>query len=219
MAVSLPPTLGLTPAPDEIQHPHIKFSEWKFKLFRVRSFEKAPEAAQVEKKVSSEGKPSLEQSPAVPDQADGQKPALSQPALKTHPKFLKKSHDDGKTRDKAIHQANLRHLCRICGNSFKTDGHNRRYPVHGPVDGKTQVLLRKKEKRATSWPDLIAKVFRIDVKADVDSIHPTEFCHKCWSIMYRKFSSAPREVYFPRNATMEWHPHTPSCDKIGRAHV
>ncbi|OWK17887.1 hypothetical protein Celaphus_00009326, partial [Cervus elaphus hippelaphus] len=35
MAVSLPPTLGLSSAPDEIQHPHIKFSEWKFKLFRL----------------------------------------------------------------------------------------------------------------------------------------------------------------------------------------
>ncbi|VCX42030.1 unnamed protein product, partial [Gulo gulo] len=49
MAVSLPPTLGLASAPDEIQHPYIKFSEWKFKLFRVRSFEKAPEEAQIEK--------------------------------------------------------------------------------------------------------------------------------------------------------------------------
>ena len=212
MAVSLPTTLGLSSAPDEIQHPHIKFSEWKFKLFRVRSFEKTPENAQAEKQDSSEGTPSLEQSPAALDKAGGPKPALTQPALKPHPKFLKKCHDDGKARDKAIHQANLRHLCRICGNSLKADRHHRRYPVHGPVDGKTQVLLRKKEKRATSWPDLIAKVFRIDVKADVDSIHPTEFCHNCWSFMHRKFSSAPCEVYSPRNAVMEWHPHTQSCD-------
>ncbi|XP_055137860.1 V(D)J recombination-activating protein 1 isoform X2 [Symphalangus syndactylus] len=212
MAASFPPTLGLSSAPDEIQHPHIKFSEWKFKLFRVRSFEKTAEEAEKEKKDSFEGKPSLEQSPAVLDKADGQKPVPTQPLLKAHPKFSKKFHDNGKARGKAIHQANLRHLCRICGNSFKTDEHNRRYPVHGPVDGKTLGLLRKKEKRATSWPDLIAKVFRIDVKADVDSIHPTEFCHNCWSIMYRKFSSAPCEVYFPRNVTMEWHPHTPSCD-------
>ncbi|XP_070282582.1 V(D)J recombination-activating protein 1 [Myotis yumanensis] len=212
MAVSLPPTLGLSSAPDEIQHPHIKFSEWKFKLFRVRSLEKAPEEAHTEKKESSEGKLPLEQSPAALDKAGGEKPALTQPALKPHPKFLRKFRDDGKARDKAIHQANLRHLCRICGNSFKSGEPSRRYPVHGPVDGKTQVLLRKKEKRATSWPDLIAKVFRIDVKADVDSIHPTEFCHNCWSVMYRKFSSAPCEAYFPRNATMEWHPHTPSCD-------
>uniref|UniRef100_A0A8D2BED6 V(D)J recombination-activating protein 1 n=3 Tax=Sus scrofa TaxID=9823 RepID=A0A8D2BED6_PIG len=212
MAVSLPPTLGLSSAPDEIQHPHIKFSEWKFKLFRVRSFEKAPEKAQTEKQDSSEGKPSLEQSPAVLDKPGGQKSALPQPAFKPHPKFLKESHEDGKARDKAIHQANLRRLCRICGNSFNTTGHKRRYPVHGPVDGKTQVLLRKKEKRATSWPDLIAKVFRIDVKADVDSIHPTEFCHNCWSFMHRKFSSTPCELYSPRNATMEWHPHTLNCD-------
>ncbi|XP_047630221.1 V(D)J recombination-activating protein 1 [Phacochoerus africanus] len=212
MAVSLPPTLGLSSAPDEIQHPHIKFSEWKFKLFRVRSFEKAPEKAQMEKQDSSEGKPSLEQSPAVLDKPGGQKPGLPQPAFKPHPKFLKEYHEDGTARDKAIHQANLRRLCRICGNSFNTTGHKRRYPVHGPVDGKTQVLLRKKEKRATSWPDLIAKVFRIDVKADVDSIHPTEFCHNCWSFMHRKFSSTPCEVYSPRNATMEWHPHTLNCD-------
>ncbi|KAF6105827.1 recombination activating 1 [Phyllostomus discolor] len=213
MAVSLPPTPGLGFAPDEIQHPHIKFSEWKFKLFRVRSLEKAPEGAPVEKKDSSEGKLSLEQSPAALDKPEAEKPALTQPALKPHPKFLKKSYDDeGKAREKAIHQANLRHLCRICGNSFKNVERSRRYPVHGPVDGKTQVLLRKKEKRATSWPDLIAKVFRIDVKADVDSIHPTEFCHNCWRVMHRKFRSAPSEVYFPRNAAMEWQPHTASCD-------
>ncbi|XP_003463881.1 V(D)J recombination-activating protein 1 [Cavia porcellus] len=211
MDVSLPPSLGLSSAPDEIQHPHIKFSEWKFKLFRVRSLEKAPGEAQKEKD-SCEGKTSLEQSPVVLDKLGGQKPVLTQPALKPHPKFSKKSLDDGKAREKAIHLANLRHFCRICGNSFKTDEYNRRYPVHGPVDAKTQVLLRKKEKRATSWPDLIARVFRIDVKADVDSIHPTEFCHNCWSIIHRKFSGAPREVYFPRNAIMEWYPHNPSCD-------
>ncbi|XP_028750869.1 V(D)J recombination-activating protein 1 [Peromyscus leucopus] len=221
MAVSLPPTLRLSPAPDEIQHPHIKFSEWKFKLFRVRSFEKAPEKAPEEaqkEKGSSEGNPYLEQSPVVPDKPGGQKSVLTQRALKLHPKFSKKFHADGKSRDKAIHQARLRHFCRICGNPFKSDGHNRRYPVHGPVDAKTQSLFRKKEKRVTSWPDLIARVFRIDVKADVDSIHPTEFCHNCWSIMYRKFSSAPCEVYFPRNVTTEWHPHTPSCDICLTAH-
>ncbi|XP_004483230.2 V(D)J recombination-activating protein 1 [Dasypus novemcinctus] len=218
MAVSLPPSLGLSSAPDEIQHPHIKFSEWKFKLFRVRSLEKTSEEAQMQKKDSSEGRSFLEQSPTALDKASGQKPALTQPALKVHPKFSKKSFDDEKARDKSIHQANLQHLCRICGNSFKTDRQNRRYPVHGPVDGETQGLLRKKEKRVTSWPDLIAKVFRINVKADVDSIHPTKFCHNCWSIMHRKFSGIPCEVYFPRNATMEWHPHTPSCDICHTVH-
>ncbi|XP_007521893.1 V(D)J recombination-activating protein 1 [Erinaceus europaeus] len=211
MAVSLPSTLGPSSVPEEIQHPHMKFSEWKFKLFRVRSFEKAPEAP-MEKKDSSEETPSLEQSSAVLDEAGSEKPVLSQSTLKPHPKFLKHSHDAVKARDKVIHQASLRQLCRICGNPFKAAGHHRRYPVHGPVDSKTQGLLRKKEKRVTSWPDLIAKVFRIDVKTDVDSIHPTEFCHNCWRIMQRKFSSAPCEVYFPRNANIEWHPHTSSCD-------
>lgn len=217
MAVSLPSTLSLSSAPDEVQHPHIKFSEWKFKLFRVRSFEKAPEEAQKEKE-SSEGKPYLEQSPVVPEKPGGQNSVLTQRALKLHPKFSKKFHVDGKSSDKAIHQARLRHLCRICGNRFKNDGHNRRYPVHGPVDAKTQSLFRKKEKRVTSWPDLIARIFRIDVKADVDSIHPTEFCHNCWSIMHRKFSSAHGQVYLPRNVTVEWHPHTPSCDICFAAH-
>ncbi|XP_004708360.1 V(D)J recombination-activating protein 1 [Echinops telfairi] len=207
MAVSL----GLSSAPEEIQHPQIKFSEWKFKLFRVRSFEKAPEEAQSEKG-SSEGQPSLEKSPTVPDKAEGQKPVLTAPAPKPHPKFVKNSGGHGKARDKAVHQANLQHLCRICGSAFKTVGHNRRYPVHGPVDGKTQDLLRKKEKRVPSWPDLIAKVFRMDVKADTDSIHPTEFCHNCWRLMYRKLSHGPCDETFARHATMEWHPHTPACD-------
>lgn len=217
MAVSLPSTLRLSSAPDEIQHPHIKFSEWKFKLFRVRSFEKAPEEAQKEKD-SSEGKPYLEQSPKVLDKPGSQNSVLTQRPLKLHPKFSKKFHADGKSSDKAIHQARLRHFCRICGNRFTSDGHNQRYPVHGPVDAKTQSLFRKKEKRVTSWPDLIARVFRIDVKSDVDSIHPTEFCHNCWSIMHRKFSSAHSQVYCPRNVTVEWHPHTPSCDICFTAH-
>ncbi|XP_055962542.1 V(D)J recombination-activating protein 1 [Sorex fumeus] len=217
MAVSLPPTLALSTPPDEIQHPYLKFSEWKFKLFRVRSLEKAPEEPPVEK-ASSEERLSPQKSLTVPDKAEGLKPAPTQPALKPHPKFLKKSHSDGKARDKAIHKANLRQLCRICGNSFKTIGHKRRYPVHGPVDGKTQGLLRKKEKRVTSWPDLIAKVFRIDVKADVDSVHPTEFCHHCWSLMHRKFRSGSWEVRLPRSATREWLPHTTSCDICFAAH-
>nr|XP_004651308.1 V(D)J recombination-activating protein 1 [Jaculus jaculus] len=218
MAISVPTTLGLSSAPDEIHHPHIKFSEWKFKLFRVKSFEKIPKEAQKEKE-SLEGSPCLEQSATVLDNPEqSKKSVLTQPALKLHPKFSKKFLDNGKARDKAIHQANLQHFCRICGNSFNTDEHNRRYPVHGPVDAKTQALFQKKERRATSWPNLIARVFRIDVKADVDSIHPTEFCQNCWSIMYRKFNHTPCEVYFLRNVTMEWHPHTPSCDICHAVH-
>lgn len=42
--------------PDELSHP--KFSEWKFKLFRVRSMEKAP--VQNETPVEKENQPELE---------------------------------------------------------------------------------------------------------------------------------------------------------------
>ncbi|XP_072477428.1 V(D)J recombination-activating protein 1 [Notamacropus eugenii] len=216
MEIPVAPSRGLSSAPDEIQHPYMKFSEWKFKLFKVRSSVKpSPGEDQRPNKNAMEGKASLEETPAIVGSTNipaPEKPAQVQPTFTGHTKSLEKPADVGKVREKAIHQASLRQLCRICGVSFRADEQNRRYAVHGPVDSKTQGLLRKKEKKATSWPDLIAKVFKIDVKGDIDSIHPTQFCHNCWSVMYGRFSSAPCEVYFPRNTAIEWHPHTPSCD-------
>ncbi|XP_067414211.1 V(D)J recombination-activating protein 1 [Emydura macquarii macquarii] len=216
------PSMGLHSMPEEIQHPYTKFSEWKFKLFKVRSFEKTPSGdSQETNKKKAEEVASLDKGTVVQMDAAvpmAEKPLLAQPALKDNKQALEKDADNVKMQENAAHQANLQQLCRICGVSFKTDRYKRSHPVHGPVDSETQGLLRKKEKRATSWPDLIAKVFKIDVRGDIDTIHPTRFCHNCWSIIHRKFSNAPCEVYFPRNSTMEWQSHSPSCTVCCTAH-
>ncbi|XP_024071245.3 V(D)J recombination-activating protein 1 [Terrapene carolina triunguis] len=215
MDVLTSPSMGLHTMPEEIQHPYTKFSEWKFKLFKVRSFEKAPsvdnQVANKEKaeKVASLDKGTMVQMDAAVSVAE--KPLLADTDLNHNKQALEKDADNLKMQENAAHQAHLQQLCRICGVSFKTDRYKRSHPVHGPVDSETQGLLRKKEKRATSWPDLIAKVFKIDVRGDIDTIHPTRFCHNCWSIIHRKFSNAPCEVYFPRNSTMDWKSHSPNC--------
>ncbi|NWU58512.1 RAG1 protein, partial [Dromas ardeola] len=206
--MSVAPQMDL---PEEIQHPYTKFSEWKFKLFKVRSFEKTPSdnsqqinKDQAEEFTSSNKEIVLRKHEAVPRR--------ERMDLMGNREALEKDVNDMKTQDNKAHRNNLKQLCRICGVSFKTDCYKRTHPVHGPVDDETLWLLRKKEKKATSWPDLISKVFKIDVRGDVDTIHPTRFCHNCWSIIHRKFSNTPCEVYFPRNSTMEWQPHSSNCD-------
>lgn len=202
--------------PEEIQHPYAKFSEWKFKLFKVRPFQKEPSDKsqcinkdQEQEVASTDKNITLHKDEEVPR---GEKLILTQKDFMGNTQALEKDVNDMKIQDNTAHQNNLKQLCRICGVSFKTDCYKRTHPVHGPVDDETLWLLRKKEKKATSWPDLIAKVFKIDVRGDVDTIHPTRFCHNCWSIIHRKFSNTPCEVYFPRNSTMEWQPHSANCE-------
>ncbi|XP_074855052.1 V(D)J recombination-activating protein 1 [Carettochelys insculpta] len=214
--------MGLHTMPEEIQHPYTKFSEWKFKLFKVRSFEKTPSGNnQVANKEKPEETASLDKDTAVQKDVAvpwAEKLLLPDADLNHNNQALEKDADNLKMQENAAHLANLQQLCRICGVSFKTDRYKRSHPVHGPVDSETQELLRKKEKRATSWPELIAKVFKIDVRADIDTIHPTRFCHNCWSIIHRKFSNTPCEVYFARNNAMEWKPHSPNCTVCCTAH-
>lgn len=45
--------------PAELHHPHSKFSQWKFKLFRVKSMEKAPLPSETQPEI----RPSFEISP------------------------------------------------------------------------------------------------------------------------------------------------------------
>lgn len=199
----------------------MKFSEWKFKLFKVRSLEKSlPEDSRLANDDKEETAASLEKvtDEEQPDPVTLMSPKPFQTDTERNGGMQTRHGKDTlhvNQRESGLHQTNLQHLCRICGSSFKTDPYKRSHPVHGPVDEETQALLRKKEKRATSWPDLLAKVFKIDVRADIDTIHPTHFCHNCWNVIQRKFSNAPCEVYFPRQGTMEWHPHSSLCDVCG----
>ncbi|XP_053305568.1 V(D)J recombination-activating protein 1 [Spea bombifrons] len=203
------------PTPNQIQHPYTKFSEWKFKLFRVRSLEStSSEEEQYSRETSCTS--SQEASPGL--QQDSEDLSMrSEPGPVTDIKWPEKTVDNNhepevQRLEGEAHSTFLQQLCRICGASFKMDGQNRKYPVHGPVDSETLKVLRRREKKATSWPDLIYKVFKIDVKTDLDTIHPTHFCHNCWNIMNQRFSHNSSEVYFPHNKTVEWMPHSETCN-------
>ncbi|XP_078540465.1 V(D)J recombination-activating protein 1-like [Lissotriton helveticus] len=234
--------------PSEIRHPYSKFSEWKFKLFRVRSFEKTPSETTLPDSDQSEGedpravdredveKPGpLElaavETPGAPEQAEEEDPAsleegpaiglnlsitqveVTQPLTNIKAALQESTITNHRThlREMEVHADRLQMLCRICGTSFKTGQDSQRHPVHGPVDQETHELLRRKEKKVTSWPELIAKVFKIDVRGDVDTVHPTCFCHNCRAIIKQRFRSTPCEVYFPRNGAVQWQPHSADC--------
>ncbi|XP_042315593.1 V(D)J recombination-activating protein 1 [Sceloporus undulatus] len=214
-----PPSMNLCFVSEQSQQPYKKFSEWKFKLFKVRSLEKPlPDdnrlannnkgkvAAILDKVIEKE----IEPVALVPHPLFETDTELNKGMQPIDKSAFSMSHTEAET-----HQANLQHLCRLCGGSFKTDPHKRSYPVHGPVDDETQALLRKKEKKATSWPDLLAKVFKIDVKGDIDTIHPTKFCHQCWTVVQKKLNNSPCEMFFSRKSPVEWNPHSSSCDVCG----
>ncbi|KAM8938767.1 V(D)J recombination activating protein 1 [Pelodytes ibericus] len=201
------------PTPVQMQRPFSKFSEWKFKLFRVRSLERA---SSEEEQDSSQGSYSSSQEISPDPQLSSEDPTMGcEYQAVTDIRCLESNSRNGeaqlKTLEAEAHLNFLHQLCRICGISFKSDQPNRNYPVHGPVDDETQEVLKRREKKATSWPDLISKVFKIDVRTDMDTIHPTHFCHNCWTIMNQKFSHNSSEVYFPRNKAVEWVPHSEAC--------
>ncbi|KAM4618102.1 V(D)J recombination activating protein 1 [Discoglossus pictus] len=201
--------------PTEMPLPFTKFSEWKFKLFRVRSLERR--SSEEEHSGSESSFPSsLESTPDLlgnsMDQSLNCAPQSPSVFKAQETSLVDNNEADRKKMDEEAHAAAVQQLCRICGASIKMGQHNRSYPVHGPVDSVTHDVLRRREKKATSWPDLISKVFKIDVRGDVDTIHPTSFCHNCWTIMHQKFSHNPSEVYFPRNKAVEWMPHSSECD-------
>ncbi|XP_034274540.1 V(D)J recombination-activating protein 1 [Pantherophis guttatus] len=210
-----PPSINLCFGPEHVQQPYMKFSEWKFKLFKVRPLEKPlPEDSHQDNSAKENVTGSLD----ITDEQPKVAAVMSQVPFETDTELNKNSLAREKDvfhmsqREMEAHQANLQHLCRICGGSLKADPYKKCHPVHGPVDEETQALLRKKEKRATSWPDLLVKVFKIDVRGDIDTIHPTHFCHNCWKAIQRKVSNAPHEAHLLEKDPVEWHPHSTSCD-------
>uniref|UniRef100_A0A8D0BJ46 V(D)J recombination-activating protein 1 n=1 Tax=Salvator merianae TaxID=96440 RepID=A0A8D0BJ46_SALMN len=210
------PSMNLCFASEQIQLPSMKFSEWKFKLFKIRSLKKSlSEESHVAdsdkgKVATSLDKDAMEKVNVGPSVL--QEPFRKDTESNSRMQIRNKYNFQESQKEIDAHRAKLQHFCRICGESFKTDSGKRSYPVHGPVDDEMQALLKKKEKRATSWPGLLAKVFKIDVREDIDTIHPTNFCHKCWNVIQRKFSNFPCEEYLPRKGAMEWHPHSSSCN-------
>lgn len=61
--------------------------------------------------------------------------------------------------------------------------------------------------KASRWPDVILKVFKVDVSGDMESIHPPMFCHRCWTVAMRGGGICS----FSRTRVPIWKPHNSHC--------
>lgn len=59
----------------------------------------------------------------------------------------------------------------------------------------------------TTWPEVILKVFKVEVKEDTESVHPLSFCHRCWMATIRGGGVCS----FSRTRVPEWKPHSSLC--------
>uniref|UniRef100_W5LE49 V(D)J recombination-activating protein 1 n=1 Tax=Astyanax mexicanus TaxID=7994 RepID=W5LE49_ASTMX len=174
--------------PDELCHPYSKFSDWKFKLFRVRSMEKAPLPS--EPPLEKEAKPRL--------QAEGDAVGLPGSVMKICLGGKSKESVEGvrrrvdlKLQEIDTHMDHLRSLCRLCGIILRK--------AKGP-EHEVQANL-------DDWPEVILKVFKVDVSGDLETIHPSMFCHRCWSVAMRGGGFCS----FSRTRVPVWKPHTSHC--------
>ncbi|KAF7660449.1 hypothetical protein LDENG_00280840 [Lucifuga dentata] len=190
--------------PDELHHPHSKYSQWKFKLFRVRSMEKAPLPSET-----------LPKPPGAPNSNfdDVGFPGSAGSVMKLCLGGKSKENVDSpcrrvdlKLQEMDTHMNHLRCLCRLCGmvlRKFKGPVHE----VHGDLDESSRGALRRMGCKVTSWPEVILKVFKVDVAEDAESIHPLSFCHRCWMTAIRGGGVCS----FSRTRVPEWKPHSSIC--------
>ncbi|KAM3869983.1 V(D)J recombination activating protein 1 [Diretmus argenteus] len=166
--------------PAELHHPYSKFSHWKFKLFRVKSMEKAPLPRSV-MKLCLGGK---------------SKENVEGPGRRL----------DMKLQEMDVHMSHLRCLCRLCGTALrKVKGPE--HEVHGALDEASRGALRRMGCKFTSWPEVILKVFKVDVTEDIETVHPLSFCHRCWTAAIRGGGFCS----FSRTRVPEWKPHSSFC--------
>ncbi|XP_053282381.1 V(D)J recombination-activating protein 1 [Pleuronectes platessa] len=195
--------------PAELQHPQLKFSQWKFKLFRMKSMEKAPMPSEIqpEKEVLSEISP-----PAAPEiELDNGVGPGSLMKLCLGGKSQENVEGPGRRVDKKLeemetHMNHLRGLCRLCGialRKVKGPAHE----VHDDLEDASKGALRQMGCKFTSWPEVILKVFKVDVTEDTESVHPLSFCHRCWTAAIRGGGFC----CFSRTRVPEWNPHSSSC--------
>ncbi|XP_041652235.1 V(D)J recombination-activating protein 1 [Cheilinus undulatus] len=195
--------------PAELHHPHSAYSQWKFKLFRVRSMEKAPLPAvtQPEKGVLLGISP-----PAAPN-IEPDKDAGPESIMKMCLGGKSKENVEGpgqrvdmKLQEMDAHMSHLRCLCRLCGMTLsKVKGPV--HDVHGILDMVSRGTLRKMGSKLTSWPEVILKVFKVDVSEDTESAHPQSFCHRCWMVAIRGGGVCS----FSRTRVPDWKPHSSHC--------
>uniref|UniRef100_A0A3Q4GL11 V(D)J recombination-activating protein 1 n=1 Tax=Neolamprologus brichardi TaxID=32507 RepID=A0A3Q4GL11_NEOBR len=181
--------------PPELHHPHSEYSQWKFKLFRVKSMEKAPLPSETRPEISPTAAPNIEI-----DHAAG--PGS---VMKLCLGGKSKENVEGPGSD-TISLALYRGLCRVCGmvlRKVKGPVHD----VHGDLDEVSKCALRKMGCKFPSWPDVILKVFKVDVTEDTESVHPLSFCHRCWMVAIRGGGVCS----FTRTRVPEWKPHSSLC--------
>ncbi|XP_042268581.1 V(D)J recombination-activating protein 1 [Thunnus maccoyii] len=195
--------------PAELQHPHSKYSQWKFKLFRVRSMEKAPLPSEthLENGVLSGFLP-----PVAPNiELDNSVGPGSVMKLCLGGKSKENVEGPGRRVDMKLqemdtHMNHLRCLCRLCGNVLrKVKGPV--HDVHADLDEASKGALRKMGCKFTSWPEVILKVFKVDVTEDTEAVHPLSFCHRCWMAAIRGGGVCS----FSRTRVPEWKPHSSPC--------
>lgn len=221
--------------PAELHHPLSKYTQWKFKLFRVKSMEKAPLPSETlpEKRVLLELS-----APPAPDPllCNGMAPGS---VMKLCLGGKSKENVEGlsmrvdmKLQEMDAHMNKLRYLkgsltilifvsfeelynflclsrclCRLCGMMLrKVKG-----PVHdvqGNLDNASRGALRKMGCKVTSWPEVIHKVFKVDVTEDLEAVHPLFFCHRCWMTAIRGGGVCS----LSRTSVREWKPHSSLCE-------
>lgn len=81
------------------------------------------------------------------------------------------------------------------------------HDVHGDLDEVSKCALRKMGCKFPSWPEVILKVFKVDVTEDTESVHPLSFCHRCWMVAIRGGGVCS----FTRTRVPEWKPHSSLC--------
>ncbi|KAF3688990.1 V(D)J recombination activating protein 1 [Channa argus] len=195
--------------PDELHPPHSKYSQWKFKLFRVRSMEKAPLPSETQPEKGALLGNSAPADPTI-NLENGLGPG-SVMKLCLGGKSKENVEGPGQRVDKKLqemdtHMNHLRSLCRICGIALrKVKGPV--HDVHGALEEASKCALRKMGCKFTSWPEVILKVFKVEVTEDTEAVHPLSFCHRCWMATIRGGGVCS----FSRIRVPEWKPHSSLC--------
>lgn len=61
--------------------------------------------------------------------------------------------------------------------------------------------------KLTSWPEVLHKVFKVNVMEDTESVHPLLFCHRCWMTAMRGGGVCS----LTRTRVVDWKPHSSVC--------
>lgn len=82
------------------------------------------------------------------------------------------------------------------------------HEVHGDLDEASKAALPKMGCKFTAWPEVILKVFKVDVTEDTEAVHPLSFCHRCWMAAIR----GGGVCNFSRIRVPEWKSHSSPCN-------